>query len=146
MQLKILRTKFLPTHTIGQLYIDDEFFCFTLEDVVREVPGKKVEEWKIPNETAIPTGIYDVTLEDSPKFGPETITIHKVPGFSYIRIHSGNTAKDTEGCPIVGFKLTKENLIAYGTTRPAVSALKAFIRKAIEKGSKISITISGIKT
>lgn len=113
---------------------------------MREVPGKKVEDWKVAGETAIPTGIYDVTLEDSPRFGPETITIHKVPGFSYIRIHSGNTAKDTEGCPIVGFRLTKENLIAYGTTKPAVSELKTRIREALAKGSKVRITVSGIKT
>lgn len=146
MNLKILRTKFLNTHTVGQLYIDDEFFCFTLEDVVREVPGKKVEDWKIPNETAIPTGTYEVTLEQSPRFGPDTITLNNVPGFTYIRIHAGNTAADTEGCPIVGFKLTKENIIAYKTTKPAVAALKATIREVLEKGGKVHCTVSGIKT
>lgn len=146
MNLTLLRTKFFPTHTVGQLYIDDELFCFTLEDVVREVPGKDVKEWKIAGETAIPTGKYKVTLEDSPRFGPETITIHDVPGFSYIRVHSGNSAKDTEGCPIVGFKLTKENIIAFGTTRPAVAELKAKIREGLAKTGNASITVSGIKT
>lgn len=145
MNLKLLRTKFFETHTIGQLYIDDEYFCFTLEDPVREVPGKDVNEWKIPEVTAIPTGTYDVVLRNSPKFGPDTITILNVPGFSFIRVHSGNTADDTEGCPIVGFKLTKENTIAFGSTRPAVAELKKIISKAIKEGRKVRITISGIK-
>lgn len=128
MKLKLLRTKLRTELTNGQLYIDDEFFCFTLEDKVREENGVPVEKWKIKGETAIPRGIYKVTLENSPRFGPETPTIHKVPGFEHIRIHGGNTPADTEGCIIVGFRLDHRGIIFPGTTRPALNELKRRLR------------------
>lgn len=141
MQLKIIRTKYFDTHTIGQLYIDGELFSFVLEDVVREEPGVPVEQWKIWGETAIPTGEYPVTLEHSAKFGPDTISIGNVPGFKYIRIHAGNTAKDTEGCPIVGYKLTEQNIIKPGTTRPAVADLKLRVKQALFTGDKVNLIV-----
>lgn len=125
MKLKLLRSRLLEDRTIGQVYVDDVFFCFSLED--------KVRKEKVDGETAIPEGRYKVTLEDSPAFGHDTITINGVPNFSYIRIHSGNSPSDTRGCPLVGYKLTKDNLIAYGTTRPAVQDLKEKIRKATDE-------------
>lgn len=133
MNIKILRARKLPTHTIGQLYVNDEFFCFTLEDVVREVGNQPVERWKVFGETAIPAGRYNVSFEQSARFGTDTITINNVPGFSHIRIHSGNTAKDTEGCIIVGYKLTADNIIQPGTTRPALADLKSILKRANEE-------------
>jgi hypothetical protein len=144
MKLNLLRTKFFKTHTVGQLYVDGVLFCFVLEDVVREETGKKVEDWKVQDETAIPTGNYIVTLEQSKRFGPDTPTLNKVPGFDYIRIHSGNDANHTEGCLILGYKLTAHNIIAFGTTRPAVADLKKAIKAAIDKGEEVWITVSGI--
>lgn len=138
MELKILRTKFFETHTIGQLYIDGELFCFTLEDKVREVKGQAVDKWKIKGETAIPTGTYKVTLEYSGKFGADCPTICNVPGFTYIRIHAGLTDKDTEGCIIVGYKLTNNDVIMPGTTRTARDDLR---RKLKEHHGPINITI-----
>lgn len=131
MKLKLLRTKFGEKLTNGQLYVDDVFFCFTLEDVVRE-DGRDVSKWKIPHETAIPRGIYKLTLEDSPKFGPETPTINNVPGYTGVRMHAGNTPEDTDGCIILGFKLSPEGLIVPGTTKPAVAELKAKLRASKE--------------
>ena len=122
--LKLVRNRFYPTHTIGQLYVNDNFFCFTLEDVVRERSGEPVERWKIDGETAIPYGIYKVVFEWSNKFGPDTLTLKNVPGFKYIRMHSGNTPADTEGCIIVGYKLTDKGMIVPGSTKPALRDLK----------------------
>ena len=132
MELRILRNRFSKERTGGQLYIDGDFFCFTLEDTVREIEGKPVEEWKVQNETAIPYGRYKITLENSAKFGPDTISLANVPGFKYIRMHTGNTEKDTEGCILVGYKLTEDNIIKYGTTRPALLDLKARIKNVLE--------------
>jgi hypothetical protein len=142
MKLKLLRTKLRNELTNGQLYIEqrnengvleDVFFCFTLEDKVREIDGVPVEKWKIKGETAIPKGVYELVLEDSPKFGPETPTLKNVPGFTGVRIHSGNTAADTAGCIIVGFRLDDRGLIFPGTTRPAVAELKRRLRMATDK-------------
>ena len=130
MELILKRTRFRDTITTGQLYVDGAYFCFTLEDKVREIPGEPVQKWKVQNETAIPQGLYTVGLEDSPHFGPETLTIFKVPGFTGIRIHAGNTQADTDGCIIVGYKIRDDGVIIPGTTKPAVSDLKQVVRKA----------------
>ena len=137
MKLTLLRTKFFKTHTIGQLYVDDAFFSFALEDVVREVTDQNVKGWKIEGETAIPYGTYKVVFENSKKFGPETLTLKDVPGFEFIRIHSGNDWDDTEGCILVGYKLVKD-VIAYGSTRPALADLKSKVRNATETTIEIA--------
>ena len=131
MELILKRTRFGELITTGQLYIDGAYFCFTLEDKVREVPGKHVRTWKIPKMTAIPAGIYDLTFENSPKFGPETLTINKVPGFEGIRIHSGNTQLDTDGCIIVGYRIHDSGVIIPGTTKQCLIDLKQQVRKAV---------------
>src|SRR3990167_7141948 len=117
MLLKLLRNRFTEDYTTGQLYIDDQYFCFTLEDKDREQKGVAVEKWKIKHETAIPRGIYDVGFEDSPRFGPDTLTIYNVPGFTEVRIHSGNTSSDTSGCVLVGYRLSEKGVIIPGSTR-----------------------------
>jgi Steigviridae/Suoliviridae L,D-carboxypeptidase/transpeptidase len=80
--------------TIGRLLIDDVFFCFTLEDQIREV--------KIVKETAIPVGSYEVVLRFSQHFKRVMPHIENVPNFEGILIHYGNTDIDTAGCILVG--------------------------------------------
>jgi len=136
VKLKLLRNRFNPEWTTGQLYVNDEFFCFTLEDEVREPygwskeDGVPIEQWKVKGETAIPRGIYSVVFENSPHFGPDTLTLKNVPGFSHIRIHAGNTEKDTDGCILVGYRITDNGVIVPGTTRPALADLKALLKPA----------------
>jgi len=130
MELILKRTRLRDLVTTGQLYIDGEFFCFTLEDKVREVPNQPVESWKVWGETAVPYGLYKITLENSPRFGVDTITLNNVPGFSKIRIHSGNTQLDTEGCIIVGYKVRENGIITPGTTRTALNDLKHKIKQS----------------
>lgn len=118
------------TATVGDLLVDGELECHTLEDPVRERVGVAVAMWKVAGETAIPEGRYRVTLEQSPHFGPDTLTVHDVPGFSDIRIHAGNTVGDTRGCPLVGQRIQGET-IAAGTSKGALLALKEKVRQAI---------------
>lgn len=146
MEILVARVRFYDNRTIGQVYIDGELFCFSLEDKVREVAGQPVEQWKIKGETAIPQGKYKVVLENSPKFGADTMTLLNVPGFKYIRIHAGNTEKDTEGCIILGYKLTETGTIVPGTTRTMVNELKGKVRKALDRKEDVWITISNVKT
>ena len=129
MKLLLLRTRFHNGWTGGQLYINDEYFCFTLEDQVREKYGVAVEKWKVYGETAIPCGTYEMVFANSPKFGPDTLSLLKVPGFEGIRIHAGNSAKDTEGCIIVGYRITRGGVIVPGTTRPALRDLKLRLKE-----------------
>ena len=50
-------------------------------------------------------------------------------GFEGIRIHAGNSAKDTEGCIIVGYRITRGGIIVPGTTRPALRDLKLRLKE-----------------
>lgn len=96
MKIEVIRTDFSSTATIGSLLIDGEFFCYTLEDVVRETGAK------VPGKTAIPYGVYEVIINMSSRFQKEMPLLLNVPGFAGIRIHPGNTDVDTDGCILVG--------------------------------------------
>ena len=102
MQLTLNRFDMTDDCTIGKLSIDGEFFCYTLEDRVREVSGADVLTWKIPGVTAIPRGNYRIVKSFSNRFQHDTLQLIGVPGFLGIRIHAGNTSANTEGCILVG--------------------------------------------
>jgi len=96
MNLILLRSFPQESETIGDLFVDDKWFCHTLEDRVRPA-GVKVY-----GETAIPYGVYGVILSWSPRFQMILPEVLDVPNFTGIRIHPGNTHKDTAGCILVG--------------------------------------------
>ena len=102
MKLLLERFYFGDRFTIGRLFVDEEYFGFTLEDQVREKEGVPVTEWKIAGETAIPKGLYRVIIDHSEHFNRDLPHLLDVPGFDGVRIHPGNTDKDTEGCILVG--------------------------------------------
>ena len=114
MKIKLVRIALKDTYTIGKLYVDGVYFCDTIEDkdrglddsmTVREILNKKVK-----GETAIPTGHYNIEITYSPKYKRMMPLLIGVKGYSGIRIHSGNTSKDTEGCLLVG-KNTKVGMV-----------------------------------
>jgi hypothetical protein len=141
MKLNLKRRESRGGATIGSLYIDGVFACYTLEDEVREIEGEPVSAWKIKGATAIPSGQYAVTLEDSARFGPDTLTVNDVPGFVAIRMHAGNTAADTEGCPLLGMAVTMAGIVG-GTSRPAVNLVKGHVLAAIGRGEDVAIDVS----
>lgn len=105
MELTLRREAFAGVeYTPGELLINDIHFCWTLEDVVREVVGQPVESWKVYGKTAIPAGKYNVVLVQSPRFKRLMLSVQGVPGFSGILIHNGKSEEDTEGCPLVHFQ------------------------------------------
>ena len=130
MELTLKREPSNDTCTFGKLYIGDDYECETLEDVVREV--------KVKGETAIPAGRYRITLENSPRFGQDTITVNNVKNFSGVRIHAGNSSDDTEGCPLVG-QQRAGNTITH--SRDALLALKGKIQAAVQEHETVWLEI-----
>jgi hypothetical protein len=106
MRIVLLRIANRPTYCIGKLYIDGVYQCDVLEDTDRGLDDKMTEaeilKKKVKGQTAIPVGVYPVYITWSPKYKKPMPLIENVKGYSGIRIHSGNSAKDTEGCLLVG--------------------------------------------
>jgi len=130
VNLHLERIKLHPAKTIGRLFIDSIFFCYTLEDTVR-APGIK-----IPGKTAIPQGKYKVVVSWSTRFKKLMPLILAVPGFAGIRLHGGNTDADTDGCILVGFNLNVTTQII------SKSASPKFTSRLIDCKEPISITIT----
>ena len=138
MKLELTRTTKLPKCTIGTLTVNGLFQCHTLEDTEREVVGQPVASWKIPRLTAIPKGTYNVTITMSNRFQKLLPLVESVPGFDGVRIHTGNTADDTEGCIIVGTGVLVDRLI---NSRVAFEPLYGQIKEALYRGEKVELTI-----
>ena len=106
MELTLKRIAKKDTYTIGKLYVDGEYFCDTLEDKDRGLTSdmslKDIKKIKVYGQTAIPSGRYRVTMNMSSRFKKVVSLLLNVPGFDGIRIHSGNTAADTQGCILLG--------------------------------------------
>jgi hypothetical protein len=105
MKITVKREFFTDTETIGSMFINDKFFCYTLEDKDRKLNQLQLEsEIKAQKKfgiTAIPSGTYRVILTLSNRFKRVMPEVLKVKGFLGIRIHGGNTHKNTEGCILV---------------------------------------------
>jgi hypothetical protein len=115
MRLILYRTKFFETSTIGRLYLDENFICWTCEDKDRKLSSDmtldQIKAIKVPSETAIPYGTYKLAMTMSNRFKKVMPLLLNVPGFDGIRIHSGNTRKDTEGCILPGLVNTGDSVI-----------------------------------
>lgn len=138
MRMLLTRVQLDPDVTIGELKINDEFFCWVCEDPVREVLGQPVASWKIPGKTAIPYGFYKVIINWSNRFGRLLPLLLNVPGFEGIRIHPGNMPADTEGCLLPGLQ---RGVKGVGQSRPACDWLIPKIDRAIQSGEGCTIEV-----
>lgn len=100
MKLLLKRQVKTKDFTLGELFIDGVSFCYTVEDMER-MPNEKVFGL-----TAIQKGTYKVIINMSNRFKKQMPLLLNVPNFEGVRIHSGNTSSDTEGCIIVGMTRT----------------------------------------
>ena len=139
MKLLLERTACGPICSIGDLYVDGAWECFTLEDTQREVAGQSVSQWKVAHETAIPKGTYNVVITFSQRFQRDLPLLENVPGFEGIRIHPGNTSENTEGCILVG--RTKGNNFI-GESRAAFNALFPKIQQGLQDGDKVTMEVA----
>lgn len=140
MKLTLKRIALRPTYTIGKLYIDDAYFCDTLEDTVRDTnkSGKfDNREQKIKGKTAIPYGTYEIKWTYSPRFKKYTPQLMNVPSFEGIRVHAGNTSADTEGCLILGENKQVGKVL---NSRATINKFYPIIKEACSNG-KVTIEI-----
>jgi len=121
MLIEVKRFEFKDTYTVGKMYIDNIYECYTLEDVVRK--GAKVN-----GQTAIPTGTYNLIINHSNRFNRDLPLLENVPNFTGVRIHAGNTSANTEGCILVGTTWSGKDFI--GNSRVAFNKLFDKLKKA----------------
>ena len=134
MNIELNRITRKLSYTIGRLFVDGKYFCDTLEDRCRDLDKEK----KVMNETAIPEGTYEVIVNVSARFKRKLPLLLDVPHFSGIRIHRGNTDKDTSGCILVG-----ENKQPGRVIKSTLYELRLteMVEKAMLTGEKITIRV-----
>ena len=153
MELKLKRKYKKETYTIGNLYVEEEWFCNTLEDKDRGLKSsmslEEINKIKVYAETAIPTGRYVVKMDVvSPKynrvkwykdnFGGRMPRLENVKGFAGILIHPGTTALDSAGCIIVGLNKIKGNVL---DSRATFQKLWKKLEEAHKRKETIYLTI-----
>lgn len=130
MRLSLYRTTLTPQSTIGKLFADGKFLCFTLELPIKDgLPG-----------SAILAGTYPIQLEPSPKFQrmaledswfkPYADAMPHIicPPRSLIMLHVGNLPSQTDGCVLVG---ETQGVDCIGTSRAAFAKLYPLIQTAL---------------
>lgn len=154
MEITLKRIARKSTYTIGQLWINGQKVCDTLEDTDRglsqNMPLATLRQKKIAGKTAIPTGTYTLSLNTiSPRFGQQTFykqvcggwlpRLLDVPAFEGVLIHCGNTADDTDGCILVGRNLQVGKVLNSKDTFR--SLYNDHLRTARKMGEKVVIEI-----
>ena len=152
MKLKLIRSYKNDKYTIGHLYINGKFFCDTLEDTDRGLDNsmslKQIQSIKVKSKTAIPTGIYTITLrvvsprlskKSAYKFcGGKVPRLVNVKGYDGVLIHIGNTEQDTDGCILVGENKAKGKVL---NSTDTFKRLYAILKQASDKNEDITLDI-----
>lgn len=132
LQVEIRREIYTGKSTIGRLFVNGEFECYTLEDCAR-APGTK-----LPGATCIPEGNYSLIMNYSRRLKKRLPQLLAVPGFEGIRIHPGNTDADTEGCILVG-QTRAEDFV--GKSRAAFGKLLTRLQAATRGGGEVRVRV-----
>ena len=147
MDLILQRIAKRKGYTIGRLSIvepvvdeystgtKETYFCDTLEPTWRDYEHGA---YKMKGKSAIPEGRYAVVISWSPKFKAWLPILLGVPMFEGIRIHAGNSAKDTQGCILVGRNQRVGEVLE---SRKWLYELKMKIVEAKDRDEAVWITI-----
>ena len=130
-------------YTISRLYVNGNLFgCNTLEDTDRglrqDMQLEEINNKKLYGQTAIPRGSYECVYTYSNRFKKMLPLLKDVPGFDGIRIHSGNSAKDTLGCILVGLNLKKGMVL---NSREWTNKLVSKMKEAWNRKERVIIVI-----
>ena len=143
MELRLERKYRNNNYCIDKLYINGKYFSDVLEDPDRGLTDtmslEEIKKIKIKGNTCIPYGTYNITITYSPRFKKNLPLLNNVKGFDGIRIHSGNTPQDTEGCLLLGFNKVKGQV---RDSRVTTDKLIAQIQQALNKEEKVTIEIT----
>ena len=153
MRLDVLRYSSQGNDSLGLLFVDGVFECYTLEDEFRDLSAGAE---KVMHETRIPEGTYEIGLRTVGGMHRRYLyhsdtgirEIHKgmlwvrdVPHFQYVLIHCGNDEKDTSGCLLVG-STANNNRYEKGFIGESRTAYKRFYPRvvaAIERAERVII-------
>jgi hypothetical protein len=153
MELVLERAWPKETYTIGNLYINNTWFCHTCEDVDRGLNSsmtlEEIKKIKVYSETAIPKGKYKIAMNTvSPKFNQKQFyrdvcegkvpRVLNVPGYDGILIHVGTKATQSAGCILVGHNKVKGGLT---NSKEVFITLYEVLKRAASKGETIYLTI-----
>ncbi|MCM1312275.1 MAG: DUF5675 family protein [Bacteroides sp.] len=138
MELVVKRVAFRSTYTVGCLYVDHKFFCDTFEPRAINWAVEK----KIPGRTAVPEGIYSITLALSQKFLRLMPYLKGVPEFQGVMFHWGNYPRHTTGCILVGDNTDTGKLF---NSKKTFLRLFPLIADAVRRGEKVSLRITSVK-
>lgn len=142
MEIRVKRIARKDGYTIGQMSLNNEYFCDTLEDTDRGLKDtmqvNEILAKKRKGVTAVPTGKYDVILTFSPRFKRVLPLFLSVKCYEGVRIHAGNTAEDTEGCLLVGENKERGKVI---NSRATLERLMSVLLECEKKKEKVTILI-----
>lgn len=142
MEIKLHRKWRRKGYSIGILYINGQRICETLEDEDRglkqELSLPTLKSMKVKGQTAIPVGTYQVLMTFSPKYKRIMPLVSNVPAYEGIRIHSGNTNRDTEGCILCG-RNTEVGKVT--NSRYWTKKVTELIQQATDRKEQITIQI-----
>ncbi len=121
MELRLSREWLNDECSIGELYLNGVFECFTLEDkdrgLMQSMTLSQVQAIKVFGKTAIGKGRYQVVIQFSQKHQKDLPLLLNVTDYAGVEIHPGNTDADTLGCILLG---------QMRTTNSVLSSVKAF--------------------
>lgn len=146
MKINVKRYKDDGDSTLGLLFLDGVFECFTLEDEQRDV--------KVKGETRIPEGTYKVDFRRelsglTRKYRQKHdwfewhLHVKEVPSFKYVYIHIGNNESHTDGCLLVASTVDKDKMFQ-GRSTQAFKVLYEKVGVAINKGEPVTFTYENI--
>ena len=124
INLLLIRNTFSKKSTIGELFLNGERICDTLEN-----PWQDNQR----NISCIPEGVYPVRLRlprESATRDYLHLLVQEVPNRDWILFHRGNTAKDTSGCILVGLG-TEQDVV-----HNSVLAMDLLIKEILHLGGE----------
>lgn len=145
MMIDIHRYKDDGDATLGMMCIDGIPVCYTLEDEGRDI--------KIPGETCIPSGQYEIILRKHGGFHNRyaskfdyhegMLELVGVPNFTNILIHIGNYERNTDGCILVGATggVEADGTLCVWQSTKAYANIYPKILAALNAGETVMLTI-----